>query len=75
MVTGTTTGNLRERFVKRPRQTSIYNRYGPWRCYDSAPRKGPSSGWRGTQKIFLRALIWGGWLVGGLHRRLVNSNS
>ena len=41
MVTGTTTGNLRECFVKRPRQTSMYNRYGPWHCHDSAPLMGP----------------------------------
>ena len=41
MVTGTTTGNVWERFVKRPRQTSMKSRYGPWRGHDSAPRKGP----------------------------------
>ena len=39
--TCTATGNLRECFVKRPRQTSLYNRYGPWRCNDSAPQMGP----------------------------------
>ena len=44
MVTCTTTGNLRDRFVKCPRQTrqtSMYNRYGPWRCHDSAPQIRP----------------------------------
>ena len=40
MVTGTTTGNLRELFVKCPRQTSMYNHYGPWRGHDSTPCKG-----------------------------------
>ena len=34
MVMCTTTGNVRERFVRRPRQTgqtSMYDRYGLWR--------------------------------------------
>ena len=31
MVICTTIGNLRERFVKRPKQTSMYDYYGPWR--------------------------------------------
>ena len=44
MVICTTTGNLRDRFVKRPRQTSMYYHYGPWRCHDSAPRMGPNFG-------------------------------
>ena len=30
MVVCTTTGNLQDRFVKRPRQTSMDNCYGPW---------------------------------------------
>ena len=41
MVTCTTTGNLRDRLVERPRQISMYNCYGPWRCHDSAPQMGP----------------------------------
>ena len=40
MVMCTTPGNLRGRFVKRPRQTSIYDCYGPWRGHDSAPLMG-----------------------------------
>ena len=40
MVISTTTGNLRERFVKCPGQTSMYNRYGLWHCHDSAPQMG-----------------------------------
>ena len=46
----TTTGNLRERFVKRPRQTSMYDRYGPWRGHDSAPQTGPFTGLADAQK-------------------------
>ena len=41
MVMSTTTGDLRVSFVKRPRKTSMYNRYGPWLCHDSAPQMGP----------------------------------
>ena len=54
MVTGTTTGNRRERFVKRPRQTSMYNRYGPWLGHDSPPARGRTEDWRKTppQKRF-----------------------
>ena len=44
MGTGTTTGNLRECCVKRPRQTSTDDRYGPWRGHDSAPQMGPFTG-------------------------------
>ena len=36
MVGFTTTGNLWDRFVKRRRQTAMYNHYGPWRGHDSA---------------------------------------
>ena len=44
MVLCTTPGNLRERFVKRPGQTSTYDRYGPWRGHDSAPLMGAFTG-------------------------------
>ena len=40
MVARTTTGNLRDCFVKRPGQTSMYYRYGPWHCHVSAPHWG-----------------------------------
>ena len=40
MVICTTTGNLWDHFVKRPRQTSMYDCYGPWCGHDSAPLKG-----------------------------------
>ena len=50
MVMCTTTGNLRERFVKHPRQISMYHRYGPWRGYDSAPLMGPFTGLADAQK-------------------------
>jgi hypothetical protein len=46
----TTTGNLSDRFIKRPRQTSMYYRYGPWRGHESPPRKGPNSGLTDEQK-------------------------
>jgi len=35
MVMCTTAGNLRERFVKRPIQTSTYDPYGPWRGHSA----------------------------------------
>ena len=50
MVMCTTTGNLRERFVKRPRQTSTPDRYGPWRGHGSAPLMGPFTGLADAQK-------------------------
>ena len=50
MVMCTTTGNLRERFVKRPRQTSMYDRYGPWRGHDSTPLMEPFTGLADAQK-------------------------
>ena len=50
MVMCSTTGNPRERFVKRLRQTSTYDCYGPWRGHDSAPWMGPYSGLADAQK-------------------------
>ena len=50
MVMCSTTRNLRECFAKRPRQTSMYNRYGPWRGHDSAPQMGPFTGLADAQK-------------------------
>ena len=52
MLMCTTTGNLREHFVKRPRQTgqtSMYDHYGPWRGHDSAPLMGPAPRPKGSQ--------------------------
>ena len=50
MVLCTTTGNLRECFVKCPRQNSMYDRYGPWRGHDSAFLMGPFTGLADAQK-------------------------
>ena len=43
MVVCTTTGNLWDPFIKRPRQTSMYYHYGRWRGHDSTPRWGLNS--------------------------------
>ena len=50
MVMCTSTGNPRERFVQRPRQTSMYDCFGPWRGHDSAPQMGPFTGLADAQK-------------------------
>ena len=50
MVVCTTPGNPRDRFSKRPRQTSRCDHYGPWHGDDSAPGKGLTSGLADAQK-------------------------
>ena len=54
----TTTGNLRNRFSKRPRQTGMYHHYGPCCGHDSAPQWGPNSGLADARKKN-RSLEWG----------------
>ena len=50
MVACTTTGSPRDSFIKRPKQTSTYYRYGPWNCYVSAPHWDHFMDWRSYQE-------------------------
>jgi hypothetical protein len=59
MVACTTAGNPRDSFVKRPGQTSMYYRYGPWHCHVSAPHWGHLMDWRSYQKKFTVAHLSG----------------
>ena len=70
MVMCTTTGNLRERFVKRLRQISMYDCYGLRRGHDSTPLMGPFTGLTDAPKKRLQCYNmqdWARWrdMLGG----------